>query len=462
MSEKDVAEVKAASSPTSSTNADEAAHTIDPRVERRILRKLDLRVVPMLWFLFLVSFVDRGNIGNAKIQGMTKSLHITKGNKYNMAVMVFTVAYVVCGVPANIVFRKLGPKSLSAMMFIWGLFAMGQGFTKTWAGLVACRFMMGIFEAGFVPGCAYLIGSYYRKDEFLRRYTVFFSAAIIAGAFNGLFATLLAMADGAGGLKGWQWIFVCEGLITCCVALVSVFLIVNWPEKTKLLTPEEKAVLLERLRQDGGEVVHDRIRKHVVEALLDWKVWLGVLTYIGAEENASAVVAFQPTVLKGLGWTSTSAQVHSIPIYCVAFVASLSCAFLSEHLRQRYFFALFGATLTLVGLAIEIAQPHSDHVKYAGMFFITAGAYVTMPIMVVWTAINVGKGYKRTVAFGLVIATGFSVGMGMNCLSIACMTALYIGLRLENKKRDSKPVETTIEPNEELSGENHPAWRYQL
>lgn len=101
---------------------------------------------------------------------MTKSLHLT-GNKYNIAVMVFTIAYVVCGVPANIVFKKTGPRSLSVMMFVWGLFALGQGFSKTWGseytltwrsrtfaelqslGLVACRFMMGIFEAGFV--CVY-------------------------------------------------------------------------------------------------------------------------------------------------------------------------------------------------------------------------------------------------------------------------------------------------------------------
>lgn len=178
-------------------------------------------------------------------------------------------------------------------------------------------------------------------------------------------------------------------------------------------------------------------------------------------------------------------QVHSIPIYCVAFVASVSCAVLSDRLRQRYFFALLGALITLVGLAIEIAQPKAAGTRYAGMYFITAGTYITMPITVVWAAINVGKGYKRTVALGLVIATGnagalissnvfitseapkyptgFSVGMGMNCMSIACMTALYIGLRLENRKRDRKQLGTSyIEPTEELSGEKHPSWRFEL
>ncbi|KAK6437668.1 hypothetical protein LTR95_006128 [Oleoguttula sp. CCFEE 5521] len=241
---------------------------IDPEIEKRILRKLDWRVVPVLWFLFLVSFVDRGNIGNAKIQGMDKSLHLI-GNRYNMAVMVFTLAYVVFGVPANIIFKLVGPKSLSAMMFIWGFLVMGQGFTRSYAGLVVCRVLMGIFEEGFVPGCAYLIGSYYKRNEFLRRYTVFFSAAIAAGAFNGLFATLLAMADGTNGLEGWRWIFIVEGIITSSVSVLAYFVIPELPEKTSMFNAEEQAVLLERLRQDGGEVVHDRIGKHVMEALLD-------------------------------------------------------------------------------------------------------------------------------------------------------------------------------------------------
>jgi hypothetical protein len=131
-----------------------------------------------------------------------------------------------------------------------------------------------------------------------------------------------------------------------------------------------------------------------------------MLAYFGAEENISGVVAFQPTVLKGLGYTSTEAQVHSIPIYLVAFVFSLTFCYTSERIRQRFVFAFIGGLCTLVGLSIEIAQPKQAGVRYAGMYFITAGTYITMPILVVWSAINVSKGYKRTVAFGLVIATG--------------------------------------------------------
>lgn len=109
-----------------------------------------------------------------------------------------------------------------------------------------------------------------------------------------------------------------------------------------------------------------------------------MLAYFGAEENISAITTFQPTVLKGLGFTSQAAQIHSIPIFMVAFVASLSFSYMSERLHQRYIFALFGTILTMAGLVIELAQPKSAGVRYTGMYFITAGTYITMPIIVVY------------------------------------------------------------------------------
>ncbi|GLA61424.1 hypothetical protein AtubIFM55763_006016 [Aspergillus tubingensis] len=92
---------------------------IDPALEKKLLRKLDWRVIPALWFLFLVSFMDRSNIGNAKIAGMSKELHLV-GNDYNLAVTMFTVAYVIFGMPANLLVKKFGPKMLVLYMFTWG------------------------------------------------------------------------------------------------------------------------------------------------------------------------------------------------------------------------------------------------------------------------------------------------------------------------------------------------------
>ncbi|GME44229.1 Major facilitator superfamily [Neofusicoccum parvum] len=481
-------EVTASEASTPKTASDHLpGGPFDPQIERRILRKLDFQVVPLLCVLFLVSFIDRSNIANAKIQGMDKDLHL-HGNQYNMAVMVFTLAYVVFGVPANLVFKKCGPKSLSVMMLLWGITVIGQGVTKTAGGLIACRFLEGIMEAGFVPGCAYLIGSYYKKDEFLKRYTVFFSAAILAGAFNGLLATVISKMDGVGNYEGWRWIFIIEGLLTIVLSACSIFWIVPFPEQSTMFTPEEKAVLLARVADDGGSVRHDKLDpKRFLSYMLDWKIWLCVLSYLGAEENAASVVAFQPSILKGLGYTATQAQIHSIPIYAASFCFSLGCAWLSERLRRRYAFGALGCVVCGAGLAVELAQPRSPAVRYMGMFFVTAGPYLTMPVTVVWNAINVGKGYKRTVAFACVIAigncgafvasnvfiteeapkyhTGFSTNMGFICLSFVSQTALYIGLRMENAKRERLRRELPEVLDEKLyedAGDQHPDFRYQL
>lgn len=122
------------------------------------------------------------------------------------------------------------------------------------------------------------------------------------------------------------------------------------------------------------------------------------LAYIGVEENVASIAAFLPSILKGMGFTSVSAQVHSIPVYCTAFASTLLVAYLSERLRQRYLFALFGALLNLIGLAILVAQPESSSVRYASTFLLTAGCYIVMPIMVVWNAINVGEGRRSSSA----------------------------------------------------------------
>lgn len=260
---------------------------------------------------------------------------------------------------------------------------------------------------------------------------------------------------------------------------------VPFPEKSKMFTSEEKRVLLARLDADGAKVVHDKLR--IFSAWKDWKIWAAVLIYIGAEENSSSVIAFQPTVLAGLGYTSSEAQVHTIPVYAVAWVVSITCAVLADRLRQRYVFGMFGFILSTIGLAIEIAQPKHDGVKYAGMFFLAAGVYVTMPVTVVWLSINLGKGYKRTVGLGTLIAvgncgafisanvflpkqtpkfhTGFSVGMGMNMLSAIGLTWLYVGLRLANRRKDKNQDlygERTDDASIEDLGEKHPDFRYSL
>jgi MFS family permease len=175
---------------------------VDPVAEKKLLWKTDLHVVPPLVILFLLAFLDRVNIGNAKIQGMTQELNM-QGQDYNIALFIFFVPYILLEVPSNIVIKKVAPSTwLCSIMFLWGVCTIGQGLVRNFAGLVAMRFLLGIFEAGLVPGAVYLISMWYKRFELQWRLSVFFSASIIAGAFGGLFAYALAKMDGLGGYSG--------------------------------------------------------------------------------------------------------------------------------------------------------------------------------------------------------------------------------------------------------------------
>lgn len=160
--------------------------TIDPVAEKKLVRKCDIRVVPILFLLYVLAYLDRINIGNAKIEGMPQELKM-KGNDYNVALLVFFIPYILLEVPSNLILKNLDPpKWLSGMMFICGILAMCMGFVKTKQQLIAMRILLGVFESGYYPGCLYLMSMYYKRDELLKRYTAFYCSTHIAGSFGGV------------------------------------------------------------------------------------------------------------------------------------------------------------------------------------------------------------------------------------------------------------------------------------
>jgi sugar phosphate permease len=141
--------------PTHIDNVDSKPDPItpfDPKDEERVLRKCDLHVVPILMLLYLLAFLDRINIGNARLQGLENDLHM-EGNDYNLALFIFFIPYILCEIPCNLIMKRLAPSIwLSSIMALWGVVTICQGFVESHAALMACRFLIGMFEAGFLPG----------------------------------------------------------------------------------------------------------------------------------------------------------------------------------------------------------------------------------------------------------------------------------------------------------------------
>ncbi|CAE7210391.1 MFS general substrate transporter [Pyrenophora teres f. teres] len=466
---------------------DTDATIIDLVAEKKLLHKCDLHVLPPLFLLFLLAFLDRVNIGNAKIQGLTEDLEMIGPNayRYNIALFIFFVPYVLFEVPSNLVLKKLKPSTwLSLIMTLWGLSTIGMGLITNFEGLVAMRVLLGFFEAGLFPGCVYLISMYYKRYELQWRLTLFFSASIIAGAFGGLLAFAIAKMDGVAGYRAYRWIFIIEGIVTVVAGIITKFWVPDWPEDARFLNEEERALLLARLSADTGDAVMDRFDKRAAKRIFaDPKIYLGTLAYFGIVNTGYAGAFFTPTIIKDLGYTSAAAQLRSIPIFVVATVTTLVTAWLTDRLRHRYLFCMFGLVVASIGYIMLLLQENlSAGVKYFALFLIIPGGFITQPVVLAWMSNLVSGHYKRSVASGMQIGfgnlggivasnvflqsempayrTGYGVSLGMLWVCGVSCTALLFLAKWENGKRErGERDDRLMKADADNLGDDHPTFR---
>nr|RBQ97623.1 hypothetical protein FVER53263_00125 [Fusarium verticillioides] len=380
----------------------------DPIFEKKVIRKVDRNLVPILFLLFLCAFIDRINIGNARIQGLEADLNMS-GEDYNIALFTFFILYILLEVPCNILLKNMRPSLfLSAIMTGWGIVTICQGLTQSFAGLIACRVIIGGLEAGFFPACVYLLSMYYCRHELQWRFNLFFSASIVAGAFSGLLAYAIAHMDGIAGYGGWRWIFIIEGAATVVIAIWSYWMVPDWPETAKFLNDDERALLVDRLAADKKDTHMNTWDKRTAKRIFsDVKIYLGILMYMGIVTTSYSGSFFTPTILKQLGWTSIRAQIMSIPIFLFATVCALVAAVASDKTKHRSGFILGGCLFTTVGYVILLNMMSvSVGIRYMALFFIVAGGYIAQPIVLVWVSNNMAGHYKLGVASAMQVGFG--------------------------------------------------------
>jgi len=245
---------------------------VEVKRTKRIMRKLDLRVLPIASVLYLFSFLDRSAIGNARIAGMYIDLDLTD-SQYRACVSIFFALYCLLEVPSNLMLKKYGAKMwLPFIVIVWGLFMMFTGFVTNFAGLFSLRLLLGGAEAGLFPGVTYYLTTLYPRRYIQTRIGIFFSAATIAGAFGGLLAYGLARVT-TGNYTGWSWIFFVEGILTVCVGILAYFILFNGFEEANFLSEDDKSFMKDRIIYDSTDVPMDDSYsfQYVKDGLFDWK-----------------------------------------------------------------------------------------------------------------------------------------------------------------------------------------------
>ncbi|KAH7928130.1 MFS general substrate transporter [Leucogyrophana mollusca] len=400
--------------------------------ERRIWRKVDLRLMPILSLIYLLSVMDKGNIGNAKLEGLVTQLNLT-GNRYNIALTMYYIPYCVFEFPCNLLLKVVRPSRwLPGLAILWGIVMALMSLVKTYPQLVTVRVCLGIAEAGLFPGIAYYLTFWYPRNMLQFHIALFSGAASLAGAFSGLLAYAISYLNGKGGLEGWAWIFLIEGLATVAVGILAHFVLADFPQTAKFLTAEERAFVVAKNKYDhspSGE--EDRFEaRHVWAAFTDWQVWMHILILISVDAAIFGITLFLPLIQSStgmlhllflrasayilavpcsFGYSTTISQLLTVPPYVVATACTITAAYYSDKLGIRSPFILAGLVACVVGYLINISDAPAG-VKYFGTFFCVAGSYSAGPGAIAWLGNNLVGEYKRAVGMALQIAMGNFTG----------------------------------------------------
>ncbi len=458
--------------------------------QRKLMWKIDLCLIPPVCLLYLLSFLDRTNVSNAKVYGLSEDLNL-EGDQFNTALTVFFAPYIIFEIISNYLLKRFRPHVwLSICIFCFGAVTIGVGFVKSFGGFAACRVLLGVFESGTFPGVFYLLAMYYRRCEAQKRYSFFFSSTCFAGAFGGLIAYGIHNLDGKHGLSGWRYIFIIEGSITMGCGILLYFVLPDFPEEAKFLNHNEKQFLKEKLALEAGESEFDTnfTFKEILSCFKDPLIWLPALSYFGTIIPAYCYAYFAPTIVKSFGHDAVQTQLLSVYPWIAAFIFCMLYAYVVDYFDRRIPFLLFTGLISITGLALVYAD-NNNNVRYGGCFLITCGLYTMMPVLICWTSMNFAGHLRKSVGtawqvgfgnIGGIVAsyafiteeapkykTGYSLCFAFTIFSMFFALLYFIYIMLQNKKKSGKnsinylaKFEAWDDRRKKLSGDLHPRFRY--
>ncbi|GAA5881185.1 hypothetical protein JCM16303_004834 [Sporobolomyces ruberrimus] len=388
-------------------HADDPALQVSDEFAKKTIRKVDLRLLIILSAIYAVSLIDRTNISVARVAGMAKALQLTVGERYSIITLVFFVPYIIFELPSNLLIRKVGPRVLlSAITVLWGAVMLGMGFVTDWTQLLACRFLLGLLESGFFPGCVFLISCWYTRHELQKRMSFFYLTSMVISGFSNIIGYGISLLEGRQGLGGWQWIFIIFGIVTIALGLLASFTIVDFPDRATFLAPEQRDFIIARVNLDRGDAEADKFTAGKgLRHAMDLKLWAFGLIFCFSTMPAYAFSYFLPVILSGGGYDRKLSLCLSAPPYVFAAFFTFAMAVFSDKRKNRAVFIGFSAIVCLVGLVI-MAYAKPLGVRYFGSFLAIAGAQSNVPAALTYQANNVRSHSKRAVSSAICVGLG--------------------------------------------------------
>ncbi|KAG7085987.1 hypothetical protein E1B28_003510 [Marasmius oreades] len=379
---------------------------IDPVAEKRAVRRLDFAILPIMTMYYFLSFLDRANIGNARVAGLQKALRMTD-YQYQICVTALYVPYICAELPSNLLLRKLTPRIvMPSLLTAWGIIVIFQGFITTYPALVGARALLGLVEGPMFPGIVLYLSSFYTRRELSMRVAIFFSAASLSGAFSGLLAAAIVNMNGIGGKPGWAWIFILEGLFSVFIGILGFFIIPSTPRGIKLFVTEaDKDILERRLIRDRPSVSpHDHFSlKEVLRSLSSPHVLMVFVLFYMTGTTLYGLALFLPSIVNQLGFSPNQSQLLSVGPFAAGFFVTIISAYYSDKYQARAVPTAAISTLAVIGFAMYLTA-ETKFVRYGSLYLTVPGVYAVAPVVSAWMSNNSEPYYTRatSIAFGFI------------------------------------------------------------
>ncbi|KAL4904447.1 hypothetical protein BDW74DRAFT_168462 [Aspergillus multicolor] len=400
---------------------------------KTVLRKIDVRLVPLLGLVYLRPFIDRANIGDAKIEGLLTDLNLTNP-QYNIYLFIFFVPYV----PSNYVLNRFTRPSryVGTIIMAWGVVMTLEGVVQNFAGLAALRVLL---EAGLFPGAVLIISKWYLPHETQTRIVCFYSFSALAGAISGLLAARIAQMKGVGGLEPWRWIFILEGIATFRSGVLLFFFLIDSPA----------------LRKGVDTQI-------LWSVLTDWQIYLQALIYWSNTVPNNALKFTMPTINENMGYESTAAQLLAIPPYVIGAISAFTASIFADRYRWRMPFIVGPQVLVVVAYAVLMTKASDIKYNMGVCYFVVvlacSGLYPVNLGGNSWTLSNLAGPTKRAMGIVFMVCmgnaggivgsyifmineapgyvTGFSTSLAFAAADVVACGILELAYTALNKRRD--------------------------
>ncbi|KAL4807703.1 major facilitator superfamily domain-containing protein [Aspergillus unguis] len=373
-----------------------------PVEEQQVVKRFDRRLVPFLALLYLLSFLDRSNIGNAKIAGLTEDLHLSS-SQYEWLLTAFYITYILF--EWMTLLYRVFPAHVYISLCVagWGLIASFQSLANSFGSMVFLRALLGISEAAFGPGVPFYLSLFYKREELAFRNGLFISAAPLASSFASSLAWVIVKSSSEGPIAPWRALFLVEGFPSVIVAVFAWFMIPDSPGTANFLEPRQRMVAQMRMGDAGRSeyrVPGHRKRfnwSEVRKTLADPTAYITALMFFCCNVAFSSMPVFLPTIIQDMGYSSTSSQALSAPPYLFAFITVLLTSYMSDKTRTRspYLIAhsliscLSYLTIAVTGL-FHSYLPENFHIliRYLAVYPATAGFFSAITLIITWSMDN--------------------------------------------------------------------------